>query len=105
MKWKNLFVAVCLLLGLPAQASEQPELKISVGDWPPYLASNLKHNGVVAHLISDLLADEGYRVSFQFLPWPRAYSAAAAGRLGATAGVVDKNERQADFLFCAALLE
>lgn len=35
MKWNNLFVAFGLLLGLPAQASEQPELKISVGDWPP----------------------------------------------------------------------
>ena len=105
MKWKNLFVAVCLLLGLPTQASEQPELKISVGDWPPYLASNLKHNGVVAHLISDLLADEGYRVSFQFLPWPRAYSSAAAGRFDATAVWMHKAEREADFLFSAALLD
>lgn len=105
MKWKNLFVVACLLLGLPTQASEQPELKISVGDWPPYLSSDLKHNGVIAHLISDLFADEGYRVSFQFLPWPRAYSAAAAGRVDATAVWMHKDEREADFLFSAPLLD
>ncbi|MDX1296854.1 MAG: transporter substrate-binding domain-containing protein [Pseudomonas sp.] len=105
MKWKTLFVAACLLLGLFTQASEQPELKISVGDWPPYLSSDLKHNGVIAHLISDLLADEGYRVSFQFLPWPRAYSSAAAGHFDATAVWMHKDQREADFLFSAPLLD
>ena len=105
MKGKNLLLVLCLLLGVPAQASEQPELTISVGDWPPYLSSELKHNGVIAHLISDLLADEGYRVSFQFLPWPRAYSAAAAGRFDGTAVWMHKAEREADFLFSAPLLD
>ena len=105
MKWKNLFVAACLLLGLPTQASEQPALNISVGDWPPYLSSDLKHNGVIAHLISDLFAAEGYRVNFQFLPWPRAYSSAAAGRFDATAVWMHKHEREADFLFSAPLLD
>ncbi|WP_405118809.1 substrate-binding periplasmic protein [Pseudomonas leptonychotis] len=104
MKWKTLFGAACLLLGISVHASEQPELKISVGDWPPYLSSDLKHNGVIAHLISDLLADEGYRVTFQFLPWPRAYSAAAAGRFDASAVWMHKTEREADFLFSAPLL-
>ncbi len=105
MKWKNLFVAVCLWWGLSAQATEQPELRISVGDWPPYLSSELKHNGVIAHLISDILADEGYRVTFQFLPWPRAYSAAAAGRCDGTAVWMHKAEREADFYFSEPLLD
>lgn len=105
MKCRSLFAAVSLLLSLSAQASGQPELKISVGDWPPYLSSELKHNGVVAHLISDLLADEGYRVSFQFLPWPRAYAAAAAGRFDGSAVWMHKAEREADFLFSAPLLD
>lgn len=105
MKWKNLFAAACVCCGLTAQAAEQPELKISVGDWPPYLSSELKHNGVIAHLISDILADEGYRVTFQFLPWPRAYSAAAAGRFDGTAVWMHKAEREADFYFSEPLLD
>lgn len=104
MRWKSLLTICCLSWCISTQAQPR-ELQISVGDWPPYLASNLKHNGVVAHLISDLLADEGYRVSFQFLPWPRAYSAAAAGRFDATAVWMHKSEREADFLFSAPLLD
>ena len=105
MKWKTLFAALCWLPGLIAQANEQPVLNISVGDWPPYLSTELKHNGVVAHLISDVLADEGYRAEFQFLPWPRAYASAAAGKFDATAVWMHKAEREADFLFSAPLLE
>jgi len=105
MKWKTLFAAMCLWCGLSAQAIEQPELRISVGDWPPYLSSELKHNGVIAHLISDILADEGYRVTFQFLPWPRAYTAAAAGRFDGTAVWMHKAERETDFYFSEPLLD
>lgn len=105
MKWKTLFVALCWLPGLAAQANEPQVLNISVGDWPPYLSTELKHNGVIAHLISDVLADEGYRVEFKFLPWPRAYAAAAAGKFDATAVWMHKAEREADFLFSAPLLD
>ncbi|MHA6494183.1 substrate-binding periplasmic protein [Pseudomonas borbori] len=102
---KRLIASLCLLLCLGAQASEKQTLTISVGDWPPYLSSALKHNGVVAHLISDLLADEGYQVSFQFLPWPRAYAAAAAGKFDASAIWMHKADREAEFLFSAPLLD
>jgi polar amino acid transport system substrate-binding protein len=104
MNCKGLFAAIALLAAATTQAAELPELKISVGDWPPYLSTELKHNGVIAHLISDLLADEGYRVSFRFLPWPRAYADAAAGKYAASAVWMHKDERDADFLFSAPLL-
>jgi polar amino acid transport system substrate-binding protein len=104
MHCKNLLAALGLLFCAMSQASEPQELKISVGDWPPYLASELKHNGVIAHLISDIFADEGYRVSYRFLPWPRAYADAAAGKYDASAVWMHKDERDADFLFSAPLL-
>lgn len=104
MKRKHLLACLYLALCPGAQASEPQTLNISVGDWPPYLSTELKHNGVIAHLISDVLADEGYRVNFQFLPWPRAYAAAAAGKFDASAVWMHKAEREADFLFSAPLL-
>lgn len=106
MNCKVLLFMVLALLGSGSQANEQLRpLTISVGEWPPYLSSELKHNGVIAHLISDLLADEGYQVSYRFLPWPRAYASAAAGRFDATAVWMHKEEREADFLFSAPLLD
>mgnify|MGYP003435022759 FL=1 len=60
---------------------------------------------MIAHLISDVFADEGYRVSFRFLPWPRAYADAAAGKFDASAVWMHKREREVDFLFSAPLLD
>ena len=85
MNWIRLTSLICLLFTGSAVADSRPQLQISVGDWPPYLSSELKHDGVIAHLISDVFADEGYRVSFRFLPWPRAYADAAAGKFDASA--------------------
>ncbi|MBD9425205.1 transporter substrate-binding domain-containing protein [Pseudomonas sp. PDM15] len=104
MRWKTLLTICCLSWCLTTQA-EPRELQISVGDWPPYLSQELRHSGVIAHIISDLFAEEGYKVSFRFLPWPRAYSAAAAGKFDATGVWMHKGEREADFLFSAPLLD
>ncbi len=104
MNWVRLTSLICLLLSGLAAAEERQELKISAGEWPPYLSSELPHNGVIAHLISDVLADEGYRVSFRFLPWPRAYAEAAEGRYDASAIWMHKREREADFIFSAPIL-
>lgn len=105
MNWIRLASLLCLLITSTVPASERQDLQISVGDWPPYLSSELKHNGVIAHLISDVFADEGYRVSFRFLPWSRAYADAAAGKFNASAVWMHKREREADFLFSAPLLD
>lgn len=104
MRWKSLLTICCLSWGLSVQAQPR-ELQISVGDWPPYLSTDQRHNGVMAHIISDLFAEEGYKVSFRFLPWPRAYSDAAAGKFDATGVWMHKREREADFLFSAPLLD
>ncbi|MDX5372111.1 substrate-binding periplasmic protein [Pseudomonas alcaligenes] len=103
MRWTMLLTICCLCWGLSAQAQPR-ELQISVGDWPPYLSTDQRHNGVMAHIISDLFAAEGYKVNFRFLPWPRAYSEAAAGKFDATGVWMHKGEREADFLFSEPLL-
>lgn len=105
MSPRQLLASLCLTLSLGVHASDAPVLNISVGDWPPYLSAELEHNGVVAHLISDILADEGYQVRFSFLPWPRAYAAAAAGKFDASAVWMRKDEREKDFLYSEPVLE
>ena len=105
MNWIRVTSLICLLFTGRAVADSRPQLQISVGDWPPYLSSELRHEGEIAHLISAVFGDEGYRVSFRFLPWPRAYSDAAAGKFDATGVWMHKRERKTDFLFSAPLLD
>ena len=81
------------------------DITISAGQWPPYLAEELKHQGMIAHMIRDIFADEGYRVRFVFLPWPRAYLEAAQARHQATAVWMHKDERTADFLYSEPVLQ
>ena len=102
----RLLPLLMLLLSLQSMATERcTPLEISAGEWPPYLSRDLPEQGVVAHLIRDLFRAEGYCVRFKFLPWPRAYAEAAAGKEAATAIWMHKPEREADFLYSDALLD
>lgn len=99
------FALSCLLLiSATASAAEPQPLRLSVGDWPPYLSTDFKHQGVVAHLLRDILADEGYALDLRFLPWSRAYAEAAAGKYAGTAVWMHKPEREVDFLYSEPVL-
>jgi polar amino acid transport system substrate-binding protein len=112
-----LLYAVCLNLilfvfgrPLSAHATEARErstlipLQLSAGEWPPFLSESLPHQGVVAHLLSDIFAAAGYQVSFTFLPWGRAYHDSANGKYAATAVWMQSKERTRDFLYSEPVL-
>ena len=77
---------------------------IAVGDWPPYISQDLKHNGVVSHIIKDVFAAMGMDTSIKFLPWARAYKHASAGSFTATGVWMHKTEREKDFIYSDAIL-
>lgn len=88
----------------PVLETLQP-LSVSAGEWPPFLGEKLPGQGSAALLISDLFAQAGYRVSFHFLPWARAYHDTAAGRYDATAIWMFAAPRLNDYLYSDAVLE
>lgn len=88
-----------------AQLAKAEFVDIAVGEWPPYLSQELKHNGAVAHLISDVFLEEGLEVRFTFLPWGRAYEDAANGVYDVTAVWMHKAEREKDFLYSEPVLQ
>ena len=77
---------------------------IAVGDWPPYISQDLKHNGVVSHIIKDVFAAMGMDASIKFMPWTRAYKHTAAGSFTATGVWMHKTEREKDFIYSDAIL-
>lgn len=98
-------ISLCILISffVSKQALSQ-ELTIAVGDWPPYLSENLKHNGIVGHLLSDVFSEAGYDVTLTFFPWPRAYSAAKIGKQNMTGVWMHKPEREKDFYYSDPVL-
>ena len=82
----------------------QEKITIAVGEWPPYISQDQKHNGVISHIITDIFADIGIEASMQFLPWSRAYNDTAKGLFPVTAVWMHKKEREIDFIYSDAVL-
>lgn len=99
-------VALLVLFWSGALFAESPEqITISVGDWPPFFVENEPGQGTVARLVRDIFAEQGYEVTFHFLPWKRAYREAASGRHDATAIWMHAEEREADFIYSNAVMQ
>lgn len=101
-RWIMVLLALCLLTGLTAQARD---ITISSGGWPPFITEDQKHNGFIAHLISDIFADSGIAVTFVYRPWARVYQETALAQYDATAVWMDAPDRHADFWYSAPVLD
>jgi len=98
-------VLVLLLWAGALSAEGQKHISISVGDWPPFFVENEPGQGTVARLVRDIFAEQGYEVTFHFLPWKRAYREAASGRHDATAIWMHAEEREKDFIYSDAVMQ
>ncbi len=82
----------------------QEDIKVAVGEWPPYISQGQKHNGVISHIITDIFHDIGIDASIHFLPWSRAYADTAEGAFSATAVWMHQTEREQSFIYNDAVL-
>lgn len=108
--WKPKMISACLTLSLCLQSvggawAESDVVDISVGDWPPFIDERRPHNGIIAHLISEVFAEAGYTVRYHFRPWNRAYQEAATGQRDATAVWMHEPEREKDFHYSEPVLQ
>ena len=79
-------------------------INMSAGEWPPFLSKDLPHQGVVAHLITDIFAQANIKVNFTFLPWPRAYHDTINDKYAATAVWMFEPQRTDDYLYSDPVL-
>lgn len=56
------------------------QLHVVTLDWPPYIGNSLCNKGWVFQFAISLLAEQGYSVFIEFLPWARAVRAAELGK-------------------------
>lgn len=84
-----------LLALLPAQASE---LRLTNGEWAPYLGAQLPHHGIASRIIEEAFALEGIQVRWEFHPWARSLRLAERGERHGSAVWLSSPERQETFL-------
>ena len=98
-------LTLCLILFLSGpQLTLAQTVTVAVGNWPPYISQEHKHDGVVAHIIKDIFTDMGLAATIKFMPWTRAYKHTASGIFSATGVWMHKIDREKDFIYSDPIL-
>ena len=81
-------------------------IKLTAGEWDPYISKNLKHYGFVSHIVTDVFKDAGIDVEYGFFPWKRSYHLASEGEEWHGSIIWGKSDERAEkFLFTEPVLE
>lgn len=76
MKFRNLvllellFILFILAAAFPALSEET--VRISSGEWPPYMSQNMEYYGLASRIVSEAFGLEGMKVSYGFFPRKRS---------------------------------
>ncbi|MES2298254.1 MAG: transporter substrate-binding domain-containing protein [Pseudomonadota bacterium] len=89
---------------LPAAAQAQRTVRITNGEWPPYLSASLPEQGVLSHIVTLAFKQQGLAVEYGFFPWARAIMLAKVGEWDGSAAWARSPERERDFYFSDALV-
>lgn len=98
------------LLSLPlalfccALALAEP-LRLTNGEWPPYLGEQLPHQGVASRIVSEAFALQGIQVHWEFYPWARSLQLAERGQRDGSAVWLRSKEREEKFFISDPVVE
>jgi polar amino acid transport system substrate-binding protein len=90
-----------LVLNLSTSVSVQAQetVRLTNGDWKPWLSEELEHSGVVSHIVTEAFALQGIEVEYEFYPWKRGYKLAAKGKFDGSVVWSRKHAREAEFYY------
>lgn len=74
-------------------------MRLTNGEWPPYLSKKLKHYGVASHVVQSAFNHVGVTVEYGFFPWKRAFILAQRGYWDGSVIWTHTLERSKDFYF------
>ncbi|RMF18678.1 MAG: amino acid ABC transporter substrate-binding protein [Candidatus Dadabacteria bacterium] len=98
-------LAVFAPIQLPAAPIERPLIRLTNGEWPPWMSERLPEGGPVSQLVREAWAEAGFAVKWGWMPWARGYALAAAGAWDGTTGWSRTPARERAFVYSAPLFE
>ncbi|WP_044870610.1 transporter substrate-binding domain-containing protein [Pseudomonas sp. LFM046] len=99
---RALLLALCLLCHGLAAAEE---VRLTNGEWAPYLGAHLPYQGVASRIIQEAFALEGVQVRWEFYPWARSMHLAERGERAGTAVWLRSPEREQRFYISDPVVE
>ena len=93
-------VCVILLLSLfPTAALAEGTIRITNGEWSPYLSEKLKYYGVASRIVTEAFSLEGIKAEYGFFPWKRALLLAQKGKWDGSVVWSYTEDRAKDFYY------
>lgn len=74
-------------------------VKLSTGEWAPYISENLEGKGILSQITSEAFAAKDIDVTFDFFPWGRATQLSKSGEMDGTLAFIKLAEREPFYFF------
>lgn len=78
-------------------------LRLSTGEWAPYISEHLEQNGILAQITTEAFALKGIDVDLGFFPWERAAQLSRTGAWDGTIAFVHLAERENFYIYSAPI--
>jgi len=80
------------------------EVSFATLEWPPYIGSKLKNNGIIGEILVKAFKSQGHKVSFTFLPWTRAIHESKKGKLDGYMPIYESKQRRNESFLSHAIV-
>lgn len=101
---RTLFLALLFSLSTVSSLSAET-VRLTNGEWPPYLGEHLPHHGVASRIVSEAFALQGITVAWEFHPWARSLQLAQSGKRNGSAVWLNNREREEQFFVSDPVVE
>ena len=80
-------------------------VQITTEEYPPFTTKNLKHYGLLSHIVTEAFLLEDIKVEYIFLPAARALYTTEAGQADGTLPWAERAGRETNFLYSDPILD
>jgi polar amino acid transport system substrate-binding protein len=80
-------------------------VRLTNGEWSPYLGQQLPYKGVASRIIAEAFALQGIEVDWEFYPWARSMQMAERGQRDGSAVWMRNSRREANFFISDQVVE
>ncbi|MCH8498808.1 MAG: transporter substrate-binding domain-containing protein [Marinobacter sp.] len=92
-------MGLLLLLFVVASAHAGEQVRLTNGEWPPYLSEQLPHYGLASRIVTEAFQRAGIEVEYGFFPWSRSLFLAENGSWDGSVVWLRSPEREQRFHF------
>lgn len=98
-----LLVFISLVFSTTHTFSATKNIRIAIGDWPPYASESLPHKGLLPLILKKAFAYSDTQVTFDFMSWDEAYDKTRDGEYDLSPGWIKTPIREKEVLFSQAV--